>query len=183
MDKIDRSTWTSMTRWVRAELGRKLRRQGWTYSEIMEVLPVVKGTLAGWCKEIRLTDEQVAAIKARVPSQRNVPKDTNWKRRIEIESVRASAHDYALDQLDDSFFVAGCVLYWAEGDKSSRRLSLVNTDPSALQVFIRWVRAFHDSDAEFVLALHLHEETMTKQQRPGGVPRWTCRQQAFTRHS
>ena len=97
MDPIDPETWKSMTRWERAELGRKLRRDGWTYSEIMAVIPVVKGTLAGWCKEIRLTDEQIEAIKARVPNQKGVPKDTNWKRRLEIEGIRDAARTSFLD--------------------------------------------------------------------------------------
>ncbi|MGQ0849752.1 MAG: hypothetical protein ACT4OP_11655 [Actinomycetota bacterium] len=61
------SQWGTLTRWERAELGRRLRRNGWTYGEIMDVLPIGRGTLAGWCKEIRLTDEQVEAIKARGP--------------------------------------------------------------------------------------------------------------------
>lgn len=62
--------WQELTRWERAELGRGLRRQGWTYGEIMDVLPVGKGTLAGWCKEIRLSEGQIEAIKARVPSRK-----------------------------------------------------------------------------------------------------------------
>lgn len=41
--------WDQLTRWERAEVGRALRRLGWTYSEIREVVPVPKGTLAGWC--------------------------------------------------------------------------------------------------------------------------------------
>jgi len=148
--------WDRLTRWERAELGRKLRRDGWTYSEIMAVLPVVKGTLAGWCKEIRLTEELIAAIKARVPSQKGVPRDTNWKRRLEIETIRVAAAEEAEGLLHDSLWVAGCVLYWAEGEKSNKRLSVVNTDPKALRLFIDWLRAFHDQNAELVLALHLH---------------------------
>lgn len=35
--------WQELTRWERAELGRGLRRQGWTYGEIMDVLPIGKG--------------------------------------------------------------------------------------------------------------------------------------------
>lgn len=67
------------------------------------------------------------------------------------------AREHALLHLGDPFFVAGVVLYWGEGDKASRRLSLVNSDPRALAFFIEWVRTEHDPDAEFVLALHLHE--------------------------
>ena len=153
------ANWTNLTRWERAELGRRLRREGWTYSEIMEVLPVVKGTLSGWCQKIRLTEDQIDAIKARRPPgiRTGIPVDTNRKRRIEVEEIRRAARDSALQLLHDSFFVAGCVLYWGEGDKSSKRLSIVNSDSRALTFFIEWVRTYHDPSPEFVLALHLHE--------------------------
>jgi hypothetical protein len=85
------ANWDHLSRWERAELGRRLRREGWTYSEIMAVLPVGKGTLSGWCREIRLTEEQIQAIKARVPTQKGVPRDTNRKRRHEIAQIRKQA--------------------------------------------------------------------------------------------
>ena len=53
--------------------------------------------------------------------------------------------------------MAGTVLYWGEGAKTSPRLSVTNADAAALRLFIRWVRRFHESEAAFVLALHLHE--------------------------
>ena len=69
--------WEDLTRWERAELGRALRRLGWTYGEIREEIPVPKGTLSYWCPEIRLAEEQVEAIKARTSgSRRGVPVDT-----------------------------------------------------------------------------------------------------------
>lgn len=148
--------WQELTRWERAELGRGLRRQGWTYGEIMDVLPVGKGTLAGWCKEIRLSEGQIEAIKARVPSQKGVPTDTNWKRRLEIQSIRAEAQMSFLTLRHDPKWVAGITMYWAEGAKTSPRLGMANTDPRALRLFIAWVRSYIDSNAEFVLALHLH---------------------------
>jgi hypothetical protein len=33
---------------------------------------------------------------------------------------------------------------------------LTNADDAVLRLFIRWVRCFHQRDAVFVLALHLH---------------------------
>jgi hypothetical protein len=104
-------SWDRLTRWERAESGRALRRLGWTYGEIAEVLPVGKGTPAGWCREIRLTFEQVEAIKAPVPSQKGVPKDANWRRRKEVEALRARARDEARARLEDPFWVAGTVFY------------------------------------------------------------------------
>ena len=150
------SDWVSLTRWERAELGRGLRRAGWTYGEIMDLLPVGKGTLAGWCKEIRLTEEQIEAIKARVPSQKGVPKDTNWKRRLEIQEIRSAARQSFTTLISDPLWVAGVTMYWAEGAKTLPRLGVVNTDPRVLRLFITWIRIYLDPDAEFVLALHLH---------------------------
>ena len=149
--------WVSLTRWERAELGRGLRRAGWTYGEIMDLLPVGKGTLAGWCKDIRLTDEQIQAIKSRVPSQKGIPKDTNRKRHLEIDRIRAEARQSFLNLYCEPRFVAGVTMYWAEGSKTDGRLSMVNTDPRTLRLFVSWVRSYLEPNALFVLALHLHD--------------------------
>jgi hypothetical protein len=151
--------WDSLSRWERAELGRLLRRAGWTYGEIMDLLPVPKGTLAGWCKEIRLTEDQIEAIKARRPPgiRSGIPVDTQRKRRAEIVAIRNRAALEAKEMLHDSFWMAGLVMYWAEGTKARRRLELTNSDERALQLFIAWTRRYHRPDAEFVLELHLHQ--------------------------
>jgi len=147
----------ALSRWERAEVGRALRGLGWSYGEIRELVDVPKATLAGWCRDIRLTDDQVAAMKDRGGSRRGVPRDTQRKRRVEIEHIRAEARAFAAAHLHDPLFVAGTVLYWGEGAKTSPRLSVTNADAAALRLFIRWVRRFHESEAAFVLALHLHE--------------------------
>lgn len=151
--------WEQMTRWERAEAGRSLRRQGWTYSEIMEVFPVGKGTLSGWCRDIRLTEEQIEAIKARQPpgSRTGIPVDTQRKRRREVEAMQQEAGAEVPHLVLHPLWLAGTVLYWAEGSKTKRVLEVVNTDPRALKLFVSWARAFHDQEARFVLALHLHE--------------------------
>jgi len=146
----------SLGQWDRAELGRSLRRLGLSYGEIMELIPVPKGTLAGWCREIRLSDEQAAAIKQRTGSQRGVPRDTQRKRRWEIEQIRAEARRFALDHIGDPFWVAGTVLYWGEGSKTTRRLELANADPRALRLFMAWTLRYLDPRASFVAALNLH---------------------------
>jgi len=123
----------------------------------MDLLPVGKGTLAGWCKDIRLSEEQIKAIKARVPSQKGVPRDTQRTPRAEIESIRNAAAIEAANRVQDPFWIAGVVMYWAEGTKAKPRLELTNSDPRALKLFISWTRRFHSPEAEFVLDLHLHE--------------------------
>jgi hypothetical protein len=151
--------WDRLSRWERAELGRAIRRLGWTYSEIREVIPVPKGTLSYWCRDLRLTEEQVEAIRIRRPAgvRTGIPVDTQRKRRLEVERIRNQARLEVSQLLGDPLWLTGTVLYWAEGDKSTRRLALVNTDPVVLRIFVSWVRRFHDRCAEFVGALHLHE--------------------------
>jgi hypothetical protein len=154
LDAIER--WAALSRWERAEVGRGLRRLGWSYGEIRELVSVPKATLSGWCRDIRLTDDQVAAIRVRSTSARGVPRDTQRRRRAEVQRIRAAAAAFAHDHLHDPLFVAGTALYWGEGAKTAPRLMITNGDDVVLRLFIRWVRRFHHPGAAFVLALHLH---------------------------
>jgi len=151
--------WDELHRWERSELGKALRRLGLTYGEIRDIIPVPKGTLSYWCRDVDLTPAQIAAIRDRSdPGSRiGIPVDTQHKRRHEIERIRAEARTYAESHIDDAFFVAGIALYWGEGAKTRNSCSLTNADPAALRTFIAWIRSYVDADAEFVLSLHLHE--------------------------
>jgi hypothetical protein len=82
--------WEALSRWERSELGRELRRRGMSYSEIMDLIPVKKSTLATWCRDVPLTELQIKAIKERTGSVKGIPRDTQRKRREETsESVQA----------------------------------------------------------------------------------------------
>ena len=109
-----------------------------------------------WCDDI-----PVAAAVAEVIRRRSHPpgirRDTQRARRAEIEEIRDSARREVEDLTASPLWVAGTVMYWGEGGKTDRRLSLSNADPEAHRLFIAWVREFHAERAEFTLALHLHE--------------------------
>ena len=103
------ATFEKLGRWDRAELGRSLRRLGLSYGEIMEIIPVPKGTLAGWCRDIRLSADQIAAIKERCGPAVG-PRDTQWRRRLEVEAIRSDARVFALAHQTDAFWMAGTEL-------------------------------------------------------------------------
>jgi hypothetical protein len=147
----------SMSRWERSELGRELRRHGWTYSEIGAIIPAAKSTIAGWCRNIDLTPQQVKAIRSRTGSQRGIPRDTQQRRRLEIQSLRKSAHDSFRLHRNDSFWSLGIALYWGEGAKVKRELSLTNSDPAIHLLFHKWVSRYLIAQPDVVLHLHLHE--------------------------
>lgn len=145
------------SRWERSELGRELRRLGLSYGEIMELVPVKKSTLATWCRDVELTEEQIEGIRTRRAPEPGIPRDTNRKRRLEIAELRTISRIEATQMVDDPFWVAGLVLYWAEGAKTRNHVSMANTDPRALQMFVAWIRTYIDPSARFSLQLHLHE--------------------------
>jgi len=150
-------TWTSLSRWEKSELGKDLRRQGLSYGEIMDLIDVKKSTLATWCREVELTQDQIEAIRERRAQIPGIPVDTNWRRREEIQELRAVARDLVSELATDPLWVAGLVLYWAEGAKTRNFVSMANTDPRALRLFILWLRTYLDPTAQFSLHLHLHE--------------------------
>jgi hypothetical protein len=99
--------WEDLSRWERAELGRALRRLGWSYGEIRTVIPVPKGTLAGWCRDIVLSADQVVEIRRRTGQVKGVPRNTQWRRRREITEIRAEATAEMNDLAEDSLWMAG----------------------------------------------------------------------------
>jgi hypothetical protein len=123
----------------------------------MDLIPVKKSTLATWCREVRLTDEQYAAIKERQYGSRlGIPVDTQQKRRAEIEMIKAQASLEAIHLQDDPFWAMGVALYWAEGSKTNRRLEMAHSEPEALRLMMDWIRRFHDTTATFAAAINLH---------------------------
>jgi hypothetical protein len=146
----------SLSRWEKSELGRELRRLGLSYGEIMDLIPVKKSTLATWCRDVWLTEEQVEAIKERRAPEPGIPRDTNRKRRKEIELIRAQAALEAEHLISDPLWLAGTVLYWGEGFKTQNQLGMANSDPHALRLFMRWADRFHLPTTGFRAKLNLH---------------------------
>lgn len=54
-----------MKRWEVKERTRNLRRKGLSYSEIRSRIPLAKSTVSNWCKDIKLTNEQIARLDRR----------------------------------------------------------------------------------------------------------------------
>lgn len=153
------SDWPALHRWERRQLALELRKLGLSYGEIRRVIPVPKSTLNTWFSGIRLSPEQVEAIRLRVgpESRRGIPVDTQRGRRQRIHEIRTEARLFAVDHLDDPLFIAGVVLYWGEGAKTRNHLDLTNSDPAALRLFIRWCKAYLPAEPDIQLSLHLHE--------------------------
>jgi len=156
--RIRIDSWDMLSRWEQSELGKDLRRLGLSYGEIMELIPVKKSTLATWCREVRLSEEQHSAIKDRTGSQEGIPRNTQRKRHRDIELIKAQARMDAEHLLGNPLWLAGTVLYWGEGFKTQSQLGLANADPHALRLFIRWADAYHVPATGFRARIILHAD-------------------------
>jgi hypothetical protein len=173
--------WDQVSRWERSELGKDLRRVGLSYAEIMELIPVKKSTLATWCREVRLTDEQYAAIKARTGSQAGIPRDTNRKRRGEINAIKGLATIEALVLVREPLWTVGTALYWGEGYKTQSTLGMANADPAVLRLFMRWATTYHGQESEFRARLNIHADNDELQARQWWEAALALKPEAFTK--
>lgn len=148
----------SLSRREKSELARDLRRLGLSYGEIMDLIPVKKSTLATWCRDIWITDEQIEAIKVRTGQPVGQPRDTQWKRQREVALIAAQAALEAEHLVADPFWTAGVSLYWGEGSKTIRRLTMANADPAALRMFKRWSERYLPPNLGWRAKLNLHAD-------------------------
>lgn len=121
-------------RWYRRHEGRSVK-------EIARVVGVSPSTVSLWVRDIELTEEQHEALLARNPAynhQRN-----GWAENVRRGRVRRGGYQLRgrqLARLADPLYVAGCMLYWAEGDKRRNSVRMTNSDPDLIALFGRFLR-------------------------------------------
>lgn len=120
-----------------------LRKKGFSYNEIKEIVPVGHGTISRWCCGVELTEKQKNKIKNKKrntpliknlieTSIRNKEQDKRWANRI--------GNKVKIDK--DALLVAGAMLYWAEGYNSEKNQSAIftNTNPEMVKIMMRFLR-------------------------------------------
>lgn len=128
---------------------RRLRRLGWSVKEIERHLRVSRSSVSLWVRDVRLTAEQVADLHRRSatsPGQRagaaaNAALGRERRRGYQVEG-RTRA------RVGDRLHLAGCMLFWAEGDKCRGGVRLANSDPDLLRTFVRFLRECYDAPDE-----------------------------------
>ena len=143
-------------------LARELRKQGLSFSEIVKKIPnLSKGTLNGWLKDIELSqgqkDRLLAKIKIGADRGRLKGAFTNRRKRIEVtKSIIKVAKGEVRERIVDTFFTAGVMLYWAEGDKTQERVGFTNSDPLMIQFMMKWFRKICNvPESKFRIALSI----------------------------
>jgi len=143
-------------KWKLKEKARKLRKRGWSYKEIAEKVPTHRTTLSRWCKDIKLTPEQIIARGGRYANRLKGAKANQSKREKEVKRITTEAKKEIRPLTDHEFKLAGLALYWAEGTKTSG-CSVANSDPKLIRFIIEWFRKVCQvADPKLTANLYLH---------------------------
>lgn len=153
----------SLKRWEQKELIQSLRQGGLSYREILSQVPfsLSRSTISSWCKDIELTPEQLDRLDQlyREGSYRGRllgPKATQRRRQEEVEVIRARARSEVAQLKSNQLWLAGLMLYWAEGDKK-RKVGFSNSDPHMVRFIMKWFREICGvSENKFRAHLNIH---------------------------
>jgi hypothetical protein len=150
--------WGELKRWERRELGQDLRRLGLSYNEIARIIPVSKGTLSGWCRDLELPLDlrrRLALIRPKLDSQIALGPRRRKEALERKAAIRSAAQEEVRWRCADPFWIAGLVAYWSEGSKTSSDVRFSNSDPGLVRLFIDWSQRFLEGTG-FSARLHLH---------------------------
>lgn len=141
----------------------QLRREGFSYNDILREIPVAKSTLSNWLKDLPLTNEEKQTLKKRRNSNisrgRIRAATANRRNRLEREKQWLEEAKKEFEQnSNDPFFYVGISLYWAEGTKRNGNCSFVNSDLEMVSVFVSWLETFAQVPRETLYyRLYLHK--------------------------
>lgn len=122
-----------------------LRQKGESVKDIARKLKIAKSTVSLWCRDIKLTPEQIQKLHekmvqggyegrmkgARMQYEKRLKKIEEWKEKGIRSIGKLSNRD---------LLIAGIALYWGEGSKKRRGVSLSNSDPEMIKFIIKFFK-------------------------------------------
>lgn len=142
---------------------QKLRKKGYSYSEIQTKIHVSKDTLSRWCRDIQLTQDQlIRLINKKKNGQKKgsivAAQNKRNSRIIKTKEIHEeSAKQVGMFTIRDKF-ISGVSLYAGEGDKTDSQVGFSNTNPDLIEFMIWWFRRFCKiSENKYRGSLWLHQ--------------------------
>ena len=125
-------------------LAIRLRKKGLTDSEIMENVPVAKSPISLWLRSVglserhkqRITEKKLLAQKRGAAARKNI-------RIQQTEEIFKGAKNDVEKIIKNPLWLAGVMLYWAEGSKQkenhiSSMMHFSNMDQKMIRLFLLW---------------------------------------------
>lgn len=142
----------------------ELRKQGLSYKQILERVPVAKSTLSLWLQSVQLAKVQKQRLtKKRLQGALKGAQARRRQKEALIESIKSAAHCEIGTITERELWLIGVALYWAEGTKEKiyrpgSGLNFNNSDPAMIKLYIRWLeQTFKLQKQDIHLSLLIHD--------------------------
>lgn len=134
--------------------------------EIARTVGVAPSSVSVWVRDVPLTPDQLESLRQRNPAYNNQLRGAS--RNAERWRARRSAFQdegREMARRGSWLFVAGVMLYWAEGDKSHRNAARIsNSDSEVLKLFMRFLRECLDvPNHQMRVTCHLFADHIERQ--------------------
>lgn len=146
-----------------------LRNQGLSYSDILKKLPISKGSLSYWLRDVKLNTFYQKDIENRILNNRVKFLEYNRVRSNRIKAEKQVLYNKSKDEIrgisDQELKLIGIGLYWAEGYKANswKTASFTNSDPGMISLMMRWFREICGVREErFRLKVQTHDNKTVK---------------------
>jgi len=146
----------------------KLRKQGFSYSEIRKEVNVSRSTLSLWCRDVAISEKQALRLsrKRLEGSERGRIIGAKKQQRMRIERTKQLVNQGIGDikhMTKKERFYAGAGLYLGDGCKGDRSVDFSNTNPEIIRFMMQWFRDFCEvPDDKFRGAIWIHSDLSVK---------------------
>ncbi len=142
----------------------RLRKKGFSYSEIKKLVSVSKSSLSLWLREIKLLPSQLKRLRSKGNVARRLGSYTLRNIRIKrTEEIISNSISEIGELTDRELWLVGTALYWAEGTKQkvhdpSKRVIFSNSDPLMIRLYLKWLKKILNIDTDDILfEIYIHE--------------------------
>lgn len=149
---------------VEKEKAIKLRKKGYSYSEILKSVGVSRSTLSEWLRHVSISNTQIDRLRSKNEQARKLGSIALKNKRIEKSENIIKQSIREIGKIDtNTLRVIGATLYWAEGSKQnehepSKELIFTNSDPRMIRIYILWLsRCLSVKNDDIKFEIYIHE--------------------------
>ncbi len=141
----------------------ELHQKGESIKDIASRLKIAKSTISLWCRDIRLTPEQIQRLHEKMIKGgykgRMKGAGMQYEKRLEkIEAWREKGIEKIKRLSNRDILIATIALYWGEGARKARGIRFSNSDPEMINLIIKSFRKIWKIDkSRFVAYVGINE--------------------------
>lgn len=140
---------------------RQLRAEkGMSINDIAKEIGVSKASVSVWVRDIELTEDHKNKLHEKNVRFFNQYYGNKIKKEKYL-SIRKEHQQSGREiaRKKEWLHVAGCMLYWGEGAKKRNVLSICNSDPNLLKLYMKFIRTYYKIDCSSIsICITYHTE-------------------------